>query len=116
MCKLYRCRKPWILVFDTPRLLTIYKTYDRIPQFSKTIVRKFILSHNCRRILPFSEIARKELEKYFDVPRDMVEVLPPGIEVPKLSSIVRNKHKDVVILFVGRNFRRKGGFLLLKAF
>ncbi|MCX7999899.1 MAG: glycosyltransferase family 4 protein [Leptospiraceae bacterium] len=116
ICRLYRCRKPWILVFDTPKLLTIYRTYDKIPQFSKTIVRKFIISHNCKRILPFSEIARKELEKHFDVPADMVKVLPPGVQVPKLSSIVRNKHKNLVLLFVGRNFRRKGGFILLKAF
>lgn len=118
ICRLYRCRKPWILVFDTPSLLVVYRDRGahRIPQFSKTVVRRLIFSHNCKKVLAFSEAARKEFFKGFDIPMNMVEVLPPGVETPALSPLKRDNDKNVVILFVGIDFKRKGGFVLLEAF
>jgi glycosyltransferase involved in cell wall biosynthesis len=121
LCRLYVHEKPWILVFDTPILLTYHKkilTKDiTIFKLARSLTKKLVIAHNCKRIIPFSQAAKGEFLRMFDVPKDLLEVLPPGVEVPVEAKACKKQGCDkITILFVGRNFARKGGFELLNAF
>jgi glycosyltransferase involved in cell wall biosynthesis len=66
------------------------------------------------RIYTFSDWARKI---YIDhgVRRDKVEVIYPGFDVPSLAT-PRTAREKVNFLFIGREFARKGGPLVVEAF
>jgi len=122
--------KPWVLVFDSPALLTCIRMdtkklrYRRYPivsetltrklMFSKFLTNKLVFSKTCKKIIPFSEKAKEEFLMLFDAPQEKIEVIPPGIEIPKI--VKKRKRDELCILFVGRRFYRKGGKLLLDAF
>ena len=66
------------------------------------------------RIYTFSDWARKIYIQH-GVPREKVDVIAPGFDVPALP--VRRRDKDEInFLFIGREFKRKGGPLLVEAF
>ena len=69
---------------------------------------------NVARIYTFSDWARKI---YIDhgVRRDKVEVIYPGFDVPSLAT-PRTARETVNFLFIGREFARKGGPLVVEAF
>lgn len=66
------------------------------------------------RIYTFSDWAR-EIYIEHGVPRDKVDVIPPGFDVPALANR-RTERETVNFLFIGREFARKGGPLLVEAF
>ncbi len=65
--------------------------------------------------LPWSETVRQSLLKDYQIPAEKISLLPPSLTPPP-----RRKHKPVnarpQILFVGGDFARKGGPLLLECF
>jgi glycosyltransferase involved in cell wall biosynthesis len=69
---------------------------------------------NVARIYTFSDWAR---QIYLDrgLPPQKVDVIYPGFDVPALTSS-RRGHESVNFLFIGREFARKGGPLVLAAF
>jgi len=67
---------------------------------------------NCRRVLVWSEYARG-LHLRAGTRRERVVVIPPGVEVPPRP--FRQPGEKPVVLFVGRDFCRKGGDVLLEA-
>lgn len=84
---------------------------------------KHRLYRNCFReashIVTWSEWAKQGLIDDYGVLADKITVIPPGVNVQEWNRPQpRRKKKDspVKILFVGGNFKRKGGFILLEAF
>ncbi|NIM07391.1 MAG: glycosyltransferase, partial [Armatimonadetes bacterium] len=67
---------------------------------------------NASRLIVWSEYARS-LHLNGSKRPDRIAVIPPGVDVP-LRSSTESIHKAGV-LFVGRDFRRKGGEVLLEA-
>ena len=66
------------------------------------------------RVYTFSDWAR-EIYIRHGLPRRKVEVIAPGFDVPPLAPR-RQEHEQVNFLFVGREFARKGGPLVVEAF
>lgn len=77
--------------------------------------RKKLLSlqNNLEKILVNSSYVKKRLIQN-GVIEDLIEVLPPFINIPKTSSLKLNTHKPVV-LFIGRLFVEKGVEYAIKA-
>jgi len=70
---------------------------------------------DARRILVWSEFARKlHIEEGIASPASL-EVLPPGLP-PRATESCPNMRRCVRFLFVGRDFKRKNGWLVLEAF
>ncbi|MGI0090849.1 MAG: glycosyltransferase family 4 protein [Nitrososphaerales archaeon] len=113
--------KPYVLVFDTPWLLMTFRRHNEIqPTFGAIarLVSKHLTLGRCVKILPFSVAAKNEFLKItrLRLPDDKIQVVPPGIRIPSIDSCVQRNDETVRILFVGRNFDRKGGSQLLSAF
>ena len=72
---------------------------------------------NAKRILPWSNWTAKSLIEDYDVAPERIQVLPPGVDITTWKPD-NNQRLSVLprILFVGGDFERKGGNLLLEAF
>jgi len=68
---------------------------------------------NVARIYTFSDWAR-QIYLEGGLPPAKIEVIYPGFDVPALPA--RREHETINFLFVGREFARKGGPLVLAAF
>src|SRR5712671_6673822 len=83
---------------------------------------KWRLNRDCftsaRRLVAWSEWAKRGLVQGYGVPSDKITVIPPGVNVHEWRRpMPRVPHADPVkILFVGGDLERKGGVVLLKAF
>lgn len=84
--------------------------------------QKWKLNRDCfnaaRTIVAWSQWAKQGLVADYEVSADKVEVIPPGVNVSAWARPTpRRLHEaPVKILFVGGDFQRKGGPLLLEAF
>jgi len=69
------------------------------------------------RVFAMSEYLRDSFIRDFDVPADRVEAIGGGINLESIPELAEDKRYDTdEILFVGVDFRRKGGWTLLDAF
>jgi glycosyltransferase involved in cell wall biosynthesis len=65
---------------------------------------------------PWSSWVRSSLIADYGVDETRIEVIPPGIDVHRFDAPPRPADAPARILFVGGDFERKGGDLLLRAF
>jgi glycosyltransferase involved in cell wall biosynthesis len=74
--------------------------------------------HNANLILTYSQFIRQSLVDQYEIDTDKVEVLgvTPNTQNNTSLKIDHNKYKNKIILFVGVEWARKGGDLLLQAF
>jgi len=83
---------------------------------------KWRLNRDCftsaRRLVAWSEWAKRGLVQGYGVPADKITVIPPGVNVQEWRRPTpRAPHAGPVkILFVGGDLERKGGMVLLEAF
>jgi glycosyltransferase involved in cell wall biosynthesis len=70
-----------------------------------------------RRLITWHEWGKQSLIKEYGVDTEKVVVIPPGVDLDKWSVTPNaDSRRPVRLLFVGGNFRRKGGDFLLEAF
>lgn len=116
-------RVPRVLSLDaTPLQLEEFRPYfkspadpwQRVPSPLKTLVTRRVYA-GAAALLPWSEPVRRSLTEQYGVPRERMQILPPGIDLHRWIPSARDRSPadPVRILFVGRQFRRKGGDLLL---
>lgn len=70
----------------------------------------------CRGLLPWSEWAAQSMIHDYGAPPDNVRVVPPGIDLDRWTPAPRADRPRPRLLFVGADFERKGGPLLLDVF
>lgn len=71
---------------------------------------------NAAKLLPWSTWARDSLITDYAINPDKIEVIPPGVDLQRWMPGYRASEGPLRILFVGGDFYRKGGRLLLEAF
>jgi glycosyltransferase involved in cell wall biosynthesis len=76
------------------------------------------LFNSASHLVTWSEWARQGLINEFGINPEKVTVIPPGVDLQQWKPLNREEKtgKPIRILFVGGDFRRKGGQLLLEAF
>jgi len=68
-----------------------------------------------RGVICMSELVRRAIVEQYDVPRERTLVLWPGVDVDRWRPPEsRRKGGEVRLLFIGGDFKRKGGPLLLR--
>jgi starch synthase len=73
------------------------------------------LYQGAKRIFTASEYARRSLIEFYQVPADCVSVVGYGINL-NAPELIERDYSNQTMLFVGYEFERKGGPLLLEAF
>ncbi|HEX5324865.1 MAG TPA: glycosyltransferase family 4 protein, partial [Capsulimonadaceae bacterium] len=72
---------------------------------------------SARRLITWSEWAKRSLIEDYGMPADKIDVIPPGIDLDKWRFERSAKSgQPLRLLFVGGDFARKGGETLLAAF
>lgn len=112
------------VVYDadsTPRLLASfgaqYAEQVAGPSFKRRAVDALhgIVARRCARVVCWSEWAARSFERDYGVVRERISIIPPGVDVTLWapSATTRPPAQPVRLLFVGGDFTRKGGDLLL---
>jgi len=107
-------KKPWIM--DIEHAKSFFD--DHKPLLSgraRSIVRKFILSKYCKKILPHCIMSYKSLVSAFgeDI-KEKLEVMYPAIKPYRISK--KRKSSKIRLLFIANKFFEKGGKEVLEAF
>ncbi|MEM0272421.1 MAG: glycosyltransferase family 4 protein [Thermoprotei archaeon] len=107
--------RPWIHDNDSSvsQYLVEYFNYDKITTKVVKIVSKILNAESCRRVVVWSEWAKQGMIND-GVRDDKLVVIPPPIE-PKRITKTNNVGKPVVA-FIGRDYERKRGWMVLEAF
>jgi glycosyltransferase involved in cell wall biosynthesis len=84
---------------------------------------KYRMDRNCfkgaRHVVTWSDWAKQGLIDDYGVLADKITVIPPGVNLQEWNQSQSRRRENkgpVKILFVGGDFKRKGGFVLLEAF
>jgi glycosyltransferase involved in cell wall biosynthesis len=120
--KLTMKKFPWVGDLDS---VTSYSGHD-IKQFNKDKkkIEKILSSKYCKKILPFSDICRRTIEKYLDTSKfkDKIEVVHFAADIPNIT-VRRPRDGKVRLIFVGSTnqnankvFYGKGGAEILDAY
>ncbi len=124
LCQWQMLHTPTVLMTDvTPvqydRLANLYRHIpDRDPVLRavKQLVNRLNF-HLAAALIPYSTWTRDSLVRDYGVPPERVHVIPPGVDTDQWRPTGhRRRHDRVRLLFVGGNFERKGGALLLEVF
>ncbi|PJA71265.1 hypothetical protein CO153_02455 [Candidatus Pacearchaeota archaeon CG_4_9_14_3_um_filter_30_11] len=100
--------KPWVADIEGVWQMYLGKKKN-IP---KENLRKILLSKNCKKILPWTESVKVELEKLFPEIKNKIEVVYPAIPEKKF---VKKKKNNINLIFSGRYFYWKGGLDALES-
>jgi len=116
---------PSVVSMDaTPRNIDhLGEPYDHKPSSSRRVesVKDALTKRTfdrARKLVVWNEWGKRSLVNDYGSPPDKVSVIPPGIDLTMGVATKGDAKEDgiVDILFVGGDFRRKGGETLLKAF
>jgi UDP-glucose:(heptosyl)LPS alpha-1,3-glucosyltransferase len=105
-----------------------YKRKIGLPLETQDRFLTFIENYNLKKskkIIATSEGIKKEIMKFYNIPEEKIRVIPNGINVnfftpdKKLKQIIKKKYgysdDEFILLFIGRNLRRKGLEYLIKS-
>ncbi len=110
-------KKPWIIDCESGGVFTSFNYSALKNPLTKRIITKALASEKCRKILPQSEAAKKDLLQAIDCGKfkEKIEVLYLAMH-PCLKKKIKRKDGKFVISFIGKEFYDKGGNDLLKAY
>ena len=118
--------KHWLIV----RRPTIFsRLYDKVSPRHRLLLhleKKIFSPGNYKRIITNSELCKGHAMDYYKVPSELVDVIYCGVDFAIFNSSVRNEgtqlrrslgigREEIVVLFVGTNYGRKGLNTLLQA-
>jgi len=101
---------PWVADFESSWQMLIS---DHGKGEGREKVLKILKKQNCKKIITWTESAKKELLIKYPEIKNKVEIVSHAIPFPKFQ---KRKKKKIRLLFIGRYFRRKGGLHTLEAF
>jgi len=111
---------PWVVDFEEVSMFAHYNSKSmHWPQY-KFLFKKYFSSDNCKKILPWTQAAKKGFEYYCKKEgigkevTDKLEVVYPCVEPVKPFKKKKNEKKQ--LLFVGKQFYLKGGLDSILAF
>lgn len=87
-----------------------YETYRGIPKdrmrFTLRVLGRMLLDSGCRMVLTYTQVSSRNIARDLLIPAGMIKVLPPPMPSRRRSPPPPDNFN---ILFIGREFPRKGG-------
>ncbi len=110
-------KKPWIIDLESGGVFTSFNYPALKNPITKRMIIKALASDKCKKILPQSEAAKKDLLQAIDCSkfRDKIKVLYLAMRPCKKQKVERNDNK-FIISYIGKEFYFKGGRDLLQAY
>jgi glycosyltransferase involved in cell wall biosynthesis len=122
----FRSRVPYVIALDgTPLWYAKNELWYAVPRFNPRTPASRVKHALTRRVyagafhlLPLSASCRQSLIEDYAIPPERITVMPPGIDVRTFSCPDRGERaregRRLQLLFVGADFLRKGGDLLVE--
>jgi len=109
--------KPWIVDVECGNVFTSFNWKAMRNPLAQRIIRKALLSKNCKKILPQSEAAKRNLLLALNCKgfEDKIEILYLALRSCKKKKVNRKDGK-VILSFIGKAFYAKGANDLLEAY
>jgi len=109
-------RKPWVIDIDHASAFVGFnhKKWEELRY--RKIVKRFLLSKYCKKIMTWSMAAKYSLLNSFPSEKNLkekIEVVYPATSFYKMR---KNKNEKLTLLFVGSLFKEKGGREVLESF
>lgn len=101
--------KPWVT--DVESIWSIFIGGNRTKK-GQDKVRKILMRPNCKKILPWTKLLKKEYLELFPEIKDKIEFVYPAIS--KIKNLKKPKNKKLKVIFVARFFQLKGGLMALE--
>lgn len=102
-------KKPWLVDVEGVWQLFLSDVHNNI---SKKIVRRILLKKSCKRIIPWTNYTKREIEKYFH-DKKIKEKIQLVYPTAPLNTFHKNKRSKLSVLYVSRYFLSKGGLVSL---
>lgn len=99
--------KPWVADIEFVSQMWVAGKKPK----NKNSVAKIIYSKNCKKLITWTKLMKKDLLGEFSEIKDKVEVVYPPIPI---LNIKRKKHSEINLFFVARYFFYKGGLHALE--
>lgn len=99
--------KPWVADIEFVSQMWVAGKKPK----NKNSVAKIIFSKNCKKLITWTMLMKKDLLAEFPKLKDKVEVVYPPIPI---LNIKRKKHAEINLFFVARYFFHKGGLHALE--
>jgi glycosyltransferase involved in cell wall biosynthesis len=124
----FRKRVPTVLSLDvTPEVLAPYSTWYRgrsqtakgPAAFIKAVLLRSVYA-DAAYILAWSDLVRQSLVNHYGIDSRKIKLVPPGIDLKRWAvfsekrRVISSTNGHIKILFVGADFQRKGGDILLR--
>lgn len=105
---------PWLVDFEHADALMHFRK-NLIYRLNKRIILKYLSSSYCKKIMPWSNAAKKSLERTIGISNieKKIEVVYPAMHNETFKKL---KNDKISLLFVGIRFIEKGGLEVLDAF
>jgi glycosyltransferase involved in cell wall biosynthesis len=100
-------KSPWIADIECGWQFFVGKENEKIKEKAK----KIILADNCKKILAWTEEAKKEMIDILPEIEDKIEIVYPTVPSQKIK---KKKHSGINLVFVARYFDQKGGYHALE--
>lgn len=108
-CLIDNKNKPWVADFEYVGQLTI--PISRGKKNVEKKIRKIMMRENCKKILAWTEWAKRRILEYYPEVKNKIEVVYPALPEQKFQ---KKKSEKINLLFIGRNFKEKGGKIALE--
>ena len=123
------CHREWLerRANYLPSLKKISFRFNLFHQLVLKLERRIFESGQCKKIIAISEMVKRDILKHYQLPEDRIEVVYNGVRLDRFHPDNKNRFRnevrnrlgvsdtEVMVLFVGSGFERKGLEYLLKA-
>jgi len=101
-------QKPWIADFEGIWQTTVS---GKDTLLNKTIVNRILKRRNCKKIVVWTEKAKKDFLETFPEIEEKIKVVPFALPLQKMKKVKKDR---VTLLFISRYFYEKGGLEALE--
>lgn len=110
-------KKPWVMDIEHPASFTGLSMKRLKRKFTFFLVKRFLESKKCKKILPHVKASADILKETFNskIINKKVEVLYPATHIPLFKKPKKDKNK-IVLVSVLSLFEEKGGVVVLEVF
>lgn len=122
---MHSCHKAWTKYYKSWGTLQNIRGSINIVDRILLPIEKKNLEKGSKKIISVSEGVKKEILENYNVPAEKITVIPNGVDLeefkpnPEKRKEIRNKYaieeNDIVLMFSGYEFRRKGLEYIIKA-
>jgi UDP-glucose:(heptosyl)LPS alpha-1,3-glucosyltransferase len=122
---MHSCHKAWIKHYKSWGILQNIRASINISDRIALPIEKKLINEGSKKIISVSQRIKKEILENYDVREEKITVIPNGVDLDEFNpdaekrEEIRNKfgieENDIVLMFSGREFERKGLEYIIKA-